>query len=772
MNFLDLTPVPDPSNAGVRYTKLPIQASVTNPTTGLPRTGLTENTQTSYFTPLADSLYYANKYFSSYINDTNDTASSEDIGSGKFCRGNYVILITDGLESARCTGGPCPANGTGTVAHNPPAAATEAANLYANHVKTYVIGFGSGVAGPTAIADLNAIAQAGSGNTTNAYFADNLSVLETKLQEIFGGIIGDAFARSIPVISRTRDTVFRSYFTVSQDWNTWEGHIEARAIDPVTGDILSPAPSAPLWDAGLLMQPAGTRGPVYAWTDPANPTRKIFDPNDSSFYLPVYPNPRTEDINGDTLFDDNDAKTIVQYTLDPAYSGGSYKGKRLATPPDAWKLGDIYHSTPVLVGSPPSFYVENDYATFFSTYQNREPMLFVGANEGMLHAIKVSDGTERFAILPRNLLGKVRNLKATHDFYVDSSPKAADVFFSSASGQDWQKWKTVVLTGERGGGPYYFGVDVTDPTNGNYPQILWEWTDADVGDTWAKPEVGRIKVGSDTKFAAFVTGGYSTSNNNANSFYVIDIETGTTIKKWNNLGSPTNKIPSGATTFDPLNNGYIQYVYFGDTDGMLWKVDLSDPDTNNWTCNVLYQPPAVQRKPIFYPPAVAKNDQGKILVYFGSGDEVNLTTVDTSYFWEVWDNGGTGTIISGSSWPITLSNEKVLASPVVANNVVYFTSWLNSVGGLACTTGSGKLYGLTISTMAAPGGQAGLVTLDGNGNPTPATSFTALPSGIPSKPIITNGVIYLSSSISARDISVIKFKGWETSKIRSWREVF
>jgi hypothetical protein len=772
LSLLDLTPVSNPSNPVAKWTKLPIHAAATNPTTGLPRTGLTENTRTSYFTPLADSLYYANKYFSSYISSTNDVASSEDIGNGKLCRGNFVILLTDGLESARCTGGtPCPSNGTGAPDYN--AAANEAANLLASHVKTYVIGFGSAVAGPTAINALNGIAAAG--GTANAYFADNLSTLETQLQTIFGGIIGDAFSRSSPVITKGRDKVYRSYFTVSSDLSNWQGHIEARNIDPVTGNILNPSPAAPNWDAGLLMQGAGTRGTVYTWTGTgANPTRKVFDPNDNSLYLVVYPNPRNEDINGDTFFDDNDAKTIVNYTLNPGYSAGNYRGKR----PADWKLGDIYHSTPVLVGAPPSFYVENDYATFFANYQNRQPMLYVGANEGMLHGIKTGDGSELFAVIPGNLIGKVRKLKATHDFYVDSSPKVADVFFSGASGQDWQKWKTVLVTGERGGGPYYFAIDVTDPSDGNYPKILWEWTDPDMGDSWGKPEIGRVNIGGQTKFVAFITGGFSTSNNNGNSFYVVDVETGTTLRSWRytdgtQLGGATNKVPSGVTAYDPLMDGHIKYVYFGDTEGTLWKVDLSDSNKDNWTCNPLFTPPAAQRKPIFYPPVVAKNKEGKILVFFGTGDEYNLRTVDTDYLWEIWDNNGTGQIVDGSSWPMTLSNEKVLASPVIANNVVYFTSWVNTAGGTqACSTGYGKLYGLTISTVGTIGGVAGLITLDGNGNANPAAVSKDLGPGIPPKIIVTNGVIYISSSINARDITAHKFKGWETMRVRSWREVY
>jgi len=68
----------------------------------------------------------------------------------------------------------------------------------------------------------------------------------------------------------------------------------------------------------------------------------------------------------------------------------------------------------------------------------------------MLHAFRNTEGREEFAIIPKSLLGKLKNLKTTHEFYVDASPKAYDAYFASES-----KWKTILVSGLRGGGPYY-----------------------------------------------------------------------------------------------------------------------------------------------------------------------------------------------------------------------------------------------------------------------------------------------------------------------------
>ena len=98
-----------------------------------------------------------------------------------------------------------------------------------------------------------------------------------------------------------------------------------------------------------------------------------------------------------------------------------------------------------------------------------------------------------------------------------------------------------------------------------------------------------------------------------------------------------------------------------------------------------------KQRPIFYAPAVAKNDEGKTLIYFGTGDEFNLTSDQVNYFYEIEDQGATGKQV----WTRNLDpGEKVLSSPSVANWVVYFTTWTYTGHGENCGAGEGKLYGL------------------------------------------------------------------------------
>jgi Tfp pilus tip-associated adhesin PilY1 len=421
----------------------------------------------------------------------------------------------------------------------------------------------------------------------------------------------------------------------------------------------------------------------------------------------------------------------------------------------------------VVISEPAFFFTENNYKDFYNTNKGRETMIYVGTNDGMLHGFMNTDGNEKFAIIPKSLLGKLRNLSVTHDFYVDGSPKAYDVYFQSES-----KWKTVIITGLRGGGPYYFAVDVTNPDD---PKILWEWTHTNMGNAWAKPDIGRVKVGGDTKFVAFIPGGISSNDNEGNSFYIVDIETGATLKMWTQsngmpVGAAANKVPAGPTVFDADQDGFVNYVYFGDISGTLWKVDVSSTNIADWTLYDFFEDESPKRRPIFYAPAVVKNDEGKILIFYGTGNELDLTSTAVNYFYEIEDQGATGT----HTWTRNLDpGEKVLSSPSIANWVVYFTTWTYTGGAEYCGAGEGRLYGLKISKLGAPGASEGLVTLDPvTGKWTAPQNSISLGAGIPSAPLVTNGMIYIGTSLNANRVIQIPIPGWAIARTKSWREVF
>jgi type IV pilus assembly protein PilY1 len=227
---------------------------------------------------------------------------------------------------------------------------------------------------------------------------------------------------------------------------------------------------------------------------------------------------------------------------------------------DGWKLGDIVYSTPVVVGpanisSLPRPLVTSAFRTYVTNNQHRDQMVYVGANDGMLHAFDLgfwdnstspakyvfdTNGTssfipfigrERWAYIPSNLLSELQYLAqksygttggCQHRTMVDLSPQSWDVDLNGTGA-----WRSVLLGGERGGGDTYFALDVTNPTT---PSVLWEYSvlknypaNATVVNaytsasyyprmkilplTWSVPYVGRLKEGTGKPYMAFIGGG-------------------------------------------------------------------------------------------------------------------------------------------------------------------------------------------------------------------------------------------------------------------------
>jgi Tfp pilus tip-associated adhesin PilY1 len=130
------------------------------------------------------------------------------------------------------------------------------------------------------------------------------------------------------------------------------------------------------------------------------------------------------------------------------------------------KLGGIMHSAPAIVDHN-------------SRTGSRDEVAYVGDLYGMLHAIETASGNEKWAFIPRNLLGKLKNDRtdpnAAQNFAaVDGSPTVKDVFYDHDGDQGTaDQWRTILVSTEGWGGNYVFALDVTDPDNWT---VLWELT--------------------------------------------------------------------------------------------------------------------------------------------------------------------------------------------------------------------------------------------------------------------------------------------------------
>ncbi|MGH7184611.1 MAG: pilus assembly protein, partial [Nitrospiraceae bacterium] len=238
--------------------------------------------------------------------------------------------------------------------------------------------------------------------------------------------------------------------------------------------------------------------------------------------------------------------------LEVPIGSGTYK---------VWKLGDPIHSTPTIVAAPRTnydlIYGDSSYTAFFTRWKDRREVIYVGANDGMLHAFnggfyhKSDDvttasvvehgwytknptdnssgrplGDELWGYIPYHLLPQLQWLTRTdysHVYYVDLKPTVADVRIFTPDADHPNGWGTVLIGGFRMGGSCgncasgtgappmtvsisgtprtfysaYFVLDITNPDVN--PKLLWSFSNAGLGLTTALPTVMRVSPTADSK---------------------------------------------------------------------------------------------------------------------------------------------------------------------------------------------------------------------------------------------------------------------------------
>jgi type IV pilus assembly protein PilY1 len=326
---------------------------------------------------------------------------------------------------------------------------------------------------------------------------------------------------------------------------------------------------------------------------------------------------------------------------------------------DVSLLGDIVNSSPVFVGAPAGRFpdtLEKDsgevYSKFRKDHKSRAGMVYVGANDGMLHAFDSATGVEKWAFIPGAVFKNLHllpNHRYEHRYFVDGTPVMGDAYFD-------KNWHTMLVGGLNKGGQSIYALDITQPeykldATGSVPLFKWEFTDADdadLGYTFSRPTVARMANG---EWAAIFGNGYNnTENDNYVSatgnatLYIVNIKTGKRIAKIDTkVGMKADPLaqsrPNGLGTpaVVDLNQDFIvDYVYAGDIFGNVWKFDLRSSDTSKW--KVAYgdaeqplplfvaQDDNKVRQPITSRPQVMKGVRGDgMIVLFGTGKYLEMS---------------------------------------------------------------------------------------------------------------------------------------------------
>lgn len=305
-------------------------------------------------------------------------------------------------------------------------------------------------------------------------------------------------------------------------------------------------------------------------------------------------------------------------------------------------LGDIASSSPVFVGKPSAGIADASYLAFISARSNREPMVYIGANDGMLHGFSASDGRERFAYVPTPVYRNLASLTSQdyqHVNFVDGQLATQDA-------QVGGEWRTYLVGGLAGGGQGVFGLDVTDPSaasEGSPGSIVkWEFTDRDdayMGYLYSHPMVRKLENG---EWVAIFSSGFNAEYDDGRrpgtgqpAMFVLKLSGPTGQNRAWQLGTDywrvilpqgTAAAPNGlggVTTFDIDGNGAANVAYAGDLTGRLWRVQLPGA-TGTWNPapEVIFRAVASDgsAQPITAPPGATIGPlyQGAFLV-FGTG---------------------------------------------------------------------------------------------------------------------------------------------------------
>ncbi len=481
--------------------------------------------------------------------------------------------------------------------------------------------------------------------------ATDASTFATELSKVLEEIVSrNASEAGIAVANRVLQVDNRKYLP-TYITDQWTGDVTAIELD-ATGQQLSP-----VWNAASKI-PADTARNIFVGNRASSGTRAI----------PFEWTSLTQAMQAEMGAGANSA--LVSYLRgSPALEGSTYR-RRLS------RLGDIVNSQPVYVGSlvnmrynllPAGTAGASTYADFLEAKKARAGMLFVGANDGMLHAFRGSDGVEVFGYIPRSLLPTVGLLAAPsygHRYYVDGPLTESDAYWGDA-------WHNVLVGSTGAGSRAVFALDVTSTTSMGAGNVLWELDasqQTELGHVLSPIEVGLMKNGD---WAAVFGNGYNSASGKAQLF-IVNLQTGAVIKRIDTNAGDDNGL--GGVRLIRDGNQVIVGAYAGDLKGNVWKFDLSSTSSANWKVGIggaaLYTVKDAKGvvQPITAAPALVAHPRGGNMVLIGTGklfQEDDQTTTAPQALYGLWDKQSL--VQSSGSWQWTTEGAITSAASIKAH---------------------------------------------------------------------------------------------------------
>ena len=587
----------------------------------------------------------------------------------KPCAQNYIIVISDGIWM------------------NHPGVISRATALKDQHkVKTFAVGFAlSG-------AQSRYTQLAAAGGTTTPLFADNEAQLLASLTDAIKQAISGKLTFTTPAVMsdvQKGDFVYQATFEYASN-KQWEGSIKKHKLnnDGTLGAVQ--------WDAAEKLNDRTTERNIWTTGIPTSGLNNFVTSNRSELADLIFPNSSPTDTQLDNLI--NFIRGIDTYDQDGDNS----------TTDNIHKLADIYHSNLIVVGAPEAsstvsntsnfdktdtqYRINNNYNNFKINNacgvvcNNREEVIYAGANNGILHAFKTSDGEELWGFIPPAIAGNLERIpsskaNSTNPIYgVDGSPIVKDIYFDDTPNDNKSnpRWRTILISGFGGGGNGFFALDVTDVNNPkqifsikNDPvnQVITHWNNTGLsnfysyaggtilpefdyrklGETWSSPRLIRIKVDGKDRWVSVFGGGYNqaANPNYGSAVFVVDMENEGRLLKVIDIEDKKTQTGGGSGSLFSRVGGVLEPDPTTGVENVLFKV-------HNWNPNICIDPSSGDAVEAEFTPPV-----NYVINYKQVGSLDCIDTVDFDVSWP-------GTRASGNTGNVSfkiMSNEIVNSVP-------------------------------------------------------------------------------------------------------------